>query len=80
MCERYWFLHPIGGAALPVHVVFSPALHVAEVKAADMKALRLDGVAVALGGAADVDRAARAFTRAAKRPSLGLFGESAPRI
>jgi len=43
--ERFWFLHPIGGATLPVHVVFSPALHVAEIKAADMKALRLEGVA-----------------------------------
>jgi len=43
--ERFWFLHPIGAATLPVHVVISPARRVAEVKAADMKALRLDGVA-----------------------------------
>ncbi|HKF43326.1 MAG TPA: hypothetical protein VKG01_09510 [Thermoanaerobaculia bacterium] len=45
--ERFWFLHPIGGATLPVHVVFSPAARAAEVKAADMKALRLSGVSSA---------------------------------
>src|SRR5580765_1333286 len=43
--ERFWFLHPIGRATLPVHIVFCPALQVAEVKAADMKVLRLAGVA-----------------------------------
>ena len=43
--ERFWFLHPIGGATLPVHVVFSPGRHAAEVKAADMRALRLENVA-----------------------------------
>jgi hypothetical protein len=43
--ERFWFLHPIGGATLPVHVVFSPASRRAEVKAADMKALELEDMA-----------------------------------
>lgn len=43
--ERFWFLHPIGGATLPVHVVFSPGRRRAEIKAADMKALELDDVA-----------------------------------
>lgn len=42
--ERFWFLHPIGGAVLPVHIVFSLARREAEVKAADMKALRLERV------------------------------------
>src|SRR5262245_34034098 len=42
--ERFWFLHPIGGATLPVHVVFSPGKREAEVKAADMKALQLRDV------------------------------------
>lgn len=42
--ERFWFLHPIGGATLPVHVVFSPGRREAEVKAADMKALHLRDV------------------------------------
>lgn len=43
--ERFWFLHPIGGATLPVHVVFSAGRRRAEVKAADMKALELEDVA-----------------------------------
>ena len=42
--ERFWFLHPIGGATLPVHIVFSLGRHTAEVKAADMKALRLENI------------------------------------
>lgn len=42
--ERFWFLHPIGGATLPVHVVFSPGRREAEIKAADMKALSLQDV------------------------------------
>jgi hypothetical protein len=43
--ERYWFLHPLRGeVALPVHVVFSPASHRAEVKAADLKACRFEAV------------------------------------
>ncbi len=42
--ERYWFLHAIGSATLPVHIVFSPALRVAEVKAADLKVLHLEDV------------------------------------
>ncbi len=50
--ERFWFLHPIGGATLPVHIVFSPALKVAEVKAADLKVLHLEGV----GSAAEARR------------------------
>src|SRR5262249_51944137 len=43
--ERFWFLHPIGGATLPMHVVFSPGRRRAEVKAADMKAFELEDVA-----------------------------------
>ncbi|HKD11085.1 MAG TPA: hypothetical protein VKE50_03380 [Thermoanaerobaculia bacterium] len=42
--ERYWFLHPIGHACLPVHVVFSPSLKIAEVKVADLKMLHLEDV------------------------------------
>ena len=42
--ERFWFLHPIGTARLPVHIVFSPSLKIAEVKAADLKVLHLEDV------------------------------------
>lgn len=46
--ERFRFSFALrGGASLPVHVVFSPALASAEVKAGDMKALRIAGVASA---------------------------------
>lgn len=46
--ERFRFSFALRGeASLPVHVVFSPALAVAEVKAGDMKALRIAGVASA---------------------------------
>jgi hypothetical protein len=45
--ERFWFLHTIENASLPVHVVLSPSLRIAEVKAADMKVLRLEGIASA---------------------------------
>jgi len=42
--ERFWFLQTIVGARLPVHVVFSRSSKIAEVKAADLKVVRLSGV------------------------------------
>jgi hypothetical protein len=75
--ERFWFLHSIGGATLPVHVVFSPALHVAEVKAADMKALRLDGVA-SPSEARRMWIEQREPSRAEKRPSLRSLRRERP--
>ena len=43
--ERFWFSFPLrGDVALPVHILFSPGSHTAEVKAADLKAHHLDDV------------------------------------
>jgi hypothetical protein len=42
--ERYWFLYPLRGVALPVHVVFSPTSRRAEVKGGDLKACWFEGV------------------------------------
>lgn len=45
--ERFWFSFPLrGDVALPVHILFSPSSHTAEVKAADLKARHFDGVAL----------------------------------
>ncbi len=45
--ERYWFSFPLHGeVALPVHVLLSRSAGRAEVKAADLKALSLDGVSL----------------------------------
>ncbi len=44
--QRFRFLFALRGeAAMPVHIVFSPTLRVAEVKTGDMKVLRLADVA-----------------------------------
>ena len=43
--ERFWFSYPLrGDVALPVHILFSPATKMAEVKAADLKVYHLEGV------------------------------------
>jgi hypothetical protein len=43
--ERYRFSFALRGCvALPVHLVFSPGERVAEIKAADLKAYRVEGV------------------------------------
>ena len=43
--ERYRFSFALHGeVALPVHVVYSPSDQLAEVKAADLKVYRVDGV------------------------------------
>jgi hypothetical protein len=43
--ERYWFSYALRGEVpLPVHLVFSPSERAAEIKAADLKAYRVDGV------------------------------------
>ena len=42
--QRFRFLHRFGGASLPVHIVFSPSLRIAEIKAADRKIVRLEEV------------------------------------
>jgi hypothetical protein len=43
--ERYWFSFALrGDVALPVHLVFSPGERVAEIKAADLKAYRVEDV------------------------------------
>ena len=43
--RRYWFSFALRGqVAVPVHIVFSPADRVAEIKAGDMKAYRVEGV------------------------------------
>jgi hypothetical protein len=43
--QRYrFFFALVGKVEVPVHVVFSPSLHRAEVKAADLKALVIPGV------------------------------------
>ncbi len=45
--ERFWFSFPLrGDVALPVHILFSPASHTAEIKAADLKAHHFEGVAL----------------------------------
>ncbi len=45
--QRFWFSFPLrGDVALPVHILFSPASHTAEVKAGDLKAHHLDEVAL----------------------------------
>src|ERR1700730_17828597 len=43
-CRRYYFLHPVAGRRLPVHILFSPSAHRAEVKTGDMKALEISPV------------------------------------
>jgi hypothetical protein len=44
--ERYWFSFALRGEiALPVHLVFSPGERVAEIKAGDLKAYRVEDVA-----------------------------------
>ena len=40
-CRRYYFLHPVAGRSLPVHILFSPSAQRAEVKTGDMKALEI---------------------------------------
>jgi hypothetical protein len=43
--ERYWFPFALQGeVAWPVHVIFSPSLARAEVKAADLKVMAIGGV------------------------------------
>lgn len=46
--QRFRFPFPLRGEAVwPVHIVFSPAQGRAEIKAADLKAYRVEGVASA---------------------------------
>lgn len=46
--RRYWFAQPISPAGqIVVHIVFSPSLKVAEIKAADQKPARFEGVETA---------------------------------
>src|SRR5262245_21229182 len=46
--RRYWFQHALSPSGyLIAHVVFSPSSGVAEVKAADLKAMSFEGVATA---------------------------------
>jgi hypothetical protein len=74
--ERFWFLHPIGGARLPVHIVFSPSLKIAEVKAADLKVLHLENVSsVAAARRNWVERRelSRSRTRPSSRPERQKF-------
>ena len=43
--ERFRFSFPLrGGVTLPVHILYSPSRKTAEVKAADLKVYRLEGV------------------------------------
>ncbi|HEY1250278.1 MAG TPA: hypothetical protein VGH97_03760 [Thermoanaerobaculia bacterium] len=43
--ERYWFSFALRGEiTLPVHLVFSASARVAEIKAADLKAYRVENV------------------------------------
>lgn len=43
--ERFRFPFPLrGGVPLPVHILFSPSQQTAEIKAADLKVYRLEGV------------------------------------
>jgi hypothetical protein len=43
--ERFWFSYALrGGAALPVHILFSCSAKAAEVRAADLKVFHVDGV------------------------------------
>jgi hypothetical protein len=43
--QRYWFSFALRGEIpLPVHLVFSPGERAAEIKAADLKAYRVEGV------------------------------------
>ncbi|HMF10575.1 MAG TPA: hypothetical protein VKJ00_15675 [Thermoanaerobaculia bacterium] len=74
--ERFWFLHPIGTARLPVHIVFSPSLKIAEVKAADLKVLHLEDVwSVAEARRQWVERRERSRrrTRPSSRPERQKF-------
>jgi len=74
--ERFWFLHPIGSARLPVHIVFSPSLKIAEVKAADLKVLHLEDVwSVAEARRVWVERRelSRRRTRPSSRPERQKF-------
>ena len=68
--ERFWFSFELrGDVALPVHVVFSPAQRLAEVKAADLKAYRVDGV----GSACEARQRWVEWWRRGRRPShLGV--------
>ena len=56
--ERFRFSFALrgGGVPLPVHILFSPSRKSAEVKAADLKAYRLEGVESAGARAAALDR------------------------
>ncbi len=42
--ERFRFSFPLRGVPLPVHILFSPSAKYAEVKSADLKVYRLNGV------------------------------------
>jgi hypothetical protein len=42
--QRFFFSHPIGGAPMPVHIVYLASSRVAEVKAAGMKVTRFSEV------------------------------------
>ncbi|HVQ53791.1 MAG TPA: hypothetical protein VMT25_01360 [Thermoanaerobaculia bacterium] len=63
--ERFWFSFPLrGDVALPVHILFSAAARTAEVKAADLKVHRVDGV----GRATDARRQWIAWWQSTHRP------------
>lgn len=71
--QRYWFSYALRGeVALPVHLVFSPGTRAAEIKAADLKAYRVDGV----DSPCEVRERWRAWWKSGRRSSPGF---TAPR-